>query len=100
MTDVRSESRQTWAQVRGIRSALLVGALAAVLVGGCAGPFTGVDRDLTGDWPSFDEPVQFVPEASTCHTKEMTIGLREEYAPFDCLQWHSSAVPGRPGVSD
>jgi len=68
--------------------AALFTALSLIVSAGCVPAQQGIDGDLADGWPSFEEPVQFVPEPGTCHTVEMSIGLREDYAPFDCSQWH------------
>jgi hypothetical protein len=64
-------------------------ALAVTIIAGCAELPDGVDGDLAGGWATFGEPVQFVPEVGTCHSRETTVGTLADYLPVECIQIHT-----------
>lgn len=65
--------------------------LAAALLTGCANP-SGVDGDLTDDWPALPEARPFAPESGVCHAgeKALTEASRGIYAPLDCAGRHGA----------
>ncbi|MCZ7424370.1 septum formation family protein [Micromonospora sp. WMMA1949] len=68
-------------------TAVTVGAVMALALGGCAAP-AGVDRDLTDDWPAFAAPVGFVPQSGACHPTVADVGYLSGYQPVDCAAPH------------
>jgi len=98
-------------------TATVVGTVAALAMAGCLNP-DGVDGDLTDDWAAFKEAKGFVPEADTCHEKEMPDGSLSSYHPVDCETEHevetlalgnftgehadrkSPPAPGSPAMQD
>jgi Septum formation len=65
----------------------LTGAV-GMLLAGCTRP-DGVDGDMTNGWQAMAEPVQFVPEAGTCHEQDYsTEATLNTYAPVDCAGEH------------
>ncbi|MFY1632494.1 septum formation family protein [Solwaraspora sp. WMMB335] len=67
---------------------VVAAAMTLVTASGCLRLPDRVDRAMTDDWPSFAEPVQFVPEAGRCHNRVTTIGTLDDYLPFDCKHEH------------
>ncbi|HYN94664.1 MAG TPA: septum formation family protein [Pilimelia sp.] len=67
---------------------VLLGCLAALLLGGCAKP-AGVDGRLTDDWVPVSEPKPFTPESGVCHATDYAeSGSLATFNPVDCAQPH------------
>ncbi|MEV4759897.1 septum formation family protein [Micromonospora sp. NPDC049559] len=68
-------------------TAATLGCVAVLALAGCGGP-SGVDGDLTDDWPAVAQPVAFTPAAGTCHETADAESNLDDYAPVDCGQAH------------
>lgn len=68
-------------------TALAVGSAAALVLAGCGTP-TGVDGDLTDEWPTLPVPRVFVPTEGACHAGVQDVGYLSGWNPVDCAGTH------------
>ncbi|WP_433120169.1 septum formation family protein [Micromonospora sp. CA-246542] len=68
-------------------TAIAGGAAVALALAGCGTP-TGVDRNLTDDWPAPVAAKQFVPAAGVCHHSFQQVGFLSGYNPMECSEAH------------